>query len=453
MVSSEGKTDASGVLAQTVDDALVERGSGAVVIVDAPAHALVISLIQLWVKDSETTPEPLQLQKAENILVMHGNVQDYGDTPVGGAPVKVVGLTEGNMFPWHINGSNGGLQIPELTTVTNKDGFFELRPFVLDSYSQLMHVSLASSVSLDHKLCSGEQTIWARDGKASIKLRPTFAVAGTIFDTESKKGIANAKVRLWTEPASVVAASLAPAVTDKHGHFKLTAVPAATSLLVGADHSDYMPGDKKVLNLSLEHPVPIDGVELRLVPLVSVSGRVIDEISGKPLVVVTKGAVDDDNMRIEAEFKTEGMEQPQKTTADVRPDGSFDFRLPVGENQLVLYCNGYEWSIGKWKIGLNVSSRGEKNLVLRVAQKIGTMVSFESSNPDHLSNYWLEQKDGPGWRREWIKARPQFFGWNGTKWGDKIVFRVVRKDTGEVVLPEQEIAADPKNWLVTVSVP
>lgn len=456
MTSIQGVTDDRGYFTKELNDSMLKTGSGSLVVVDSAKSALVISSIDFWTRQNGQMPQALRLDAADSGVKFLGEVVELSAAPVAGAKVSVLELTEGSMFCWHINSPSDRMMIPELTSQTQSNGSFSIRPFILESFSPLMSATIASTVTIKSKVFSGEcATRVSRKQACDIKLFPTLQLSGVVLDADSNKPVPGAKVRVSELPMSMSAYGRQPSVCDAQGKFSINAVPAAEEITLYSAHNDYMDGETKVSStkLSMEDPQSFQNLIIHATPLALVAGRVIDEATGKPPVAATKGSVEAYRMRIESEFSKQGSAEPNKTAADVQDNGAFSFKLPVGTNQLALLCSGYEWSSGKWKSEMKVPKQNQSDLVFKVREKIGTMVCFETKHPEKLEQYWLEQQDGKSWRREWIVPTPQFFGWNGSKWGDKVTIRVVRKDTGEIIVPQQDIVADPKHWLVSIPVP
>jgi beta-lactamase regulating signal transducer with metallopeptidase domain len=113
-----------------------------------------------------------------------------------------------------------------------------------------------------------------RPGEVTIKLEPGHALRGRVVNSAGKP-IANARV-VPVQITGTLHGLFTSVATDAEGRFRLDSLPATVRFDVSA--KDYAP--------AVEKNLPLDGdkeVEVRLLPMTSIKGRVVDAATGKPI--------------------------------------------------------------------------------------------------------------------------------------------------------------------------
>ena len=297
----------------------------------------------------------------EPAYTLTGTVLSAGKLPVPHATVTVH-MVESEMIQGVIvlNHAAKGIFTPTFTTVSDEKGVFSL-PGLAAQYNPvrayvsatarvdgLMLVGATSQITFlaqqvipPGAFHSGPllhyPTNWGNPfTPAVITVSPALRVQGRVTDDALRgKALSGAVVSAAGEPAWQFG-SVSPVTTDVDGQYTLEGVPASINkLLLGAVHQGYAPGRAKAPGLragSADDPavLPETPITISLRPLATVTGTVMDKVTGQPPAApFTLDAYYDDGVAT----------VPYLLTADgyapwLPPTARFTVQLPAGKTRL-----------------------------------------------------------------------------------------------------------------------
>jgi hypothetical protein len=453
-VLCQGKTDSKGTFAGQLPDE--HDLSSAYVTVTAPQAALLVSLPRDW--SATDHAGALQLVATKDGYNIRGKVSSRKNVPVKNARVVLIDVTEDTMAPWHLNKDHGAM-VPELAATTADDGSYSIPSFVVDTSESLMHADLLASATVEGKREAALVDNQRLKAPIDITLFATTEVRGVILDAVTKHPAPGVDVSYFERTATggYVFSAQPPAVSDAKGRFVLKDVPLQGTLNLTGKGSGYVSGKMEIAEEKAKpYPALMDGVSLHLTPLVTVSGKVVEESTGKaPLTRVDYSSYPS-QMTVKATNPSVSQEGEKfKTEAEVQPDGSFSLKVPAGRNTLALDATGYQFADGKYSADLAVENDGMQNHILKVRKCKGNMLHFTTANPDTLSQYFFGKRK-PGeqnWQRQALASEYLFVGWNGSNWGDKMEIQITRRDNDRIVVPAMEIVSAEDKWIKEIALP
>lgn len=216
---------------------------------------------------------------------------------------------------------------------------------------------------------------WKKISNSAEAIAPyaIASISGRIIDSISGKPVAGARVYLNSRPYYQAASW-----TDGKGDFNLTHIRTLkldkmTGVSVVALHADYEKGYTVIVDSETGKPFQsVSDVTVKLAPLVSVSGRIVDETSG-----ATPPGLD----KLRLTFKKGGEKYlwgdamtDAERKAVINPDGMFTAKTAAGKNKLSLYDDadpwkGYELAVDYGLQYIEVDKAGTSDLVLKVRKQ------------------------------------------------------------------------------------
>jgi len=471
-------TDAEGVFAAEVEIASQEeitRAKGrppqlGYVIVDAPDSVLTLINLNLWRDSNSRWREPLRLGAG---YVLGGRVTAQGK-PVAGADVALSSLSG-----WWVNDPSAGIATPQLTTKSGADGNYETRPVLLagnasfDDNGYIMGSAVASAtIEGQHLSGSTANQVLVRVGappahpgaRGDIALGSTWTARGKVVNALNGQPVAGATVRVAARSVT----PLTPATTNANGEWEVTGIPPVFEMLATATHPQMSIGWAPIgerlgqLDDQARQPKTFGDVLIKLRPMTTITGRVVEEETGQMPVAVLPGWNVARQARTLYERGTQfGNEMLGRGWVEVplQPDGQFSLPVAVGENSVSVEVPLYE--AVEPRLNLNIGPEGQKELLLKVRKRPYFYVRLEAERPEEMKDLSISMRSekypadkypegvSTGQYRNGDWATP------AGKWGETVEIRVRRgsgKDFKEIV-PWTKITADPKNWPLVIRLP
>jgi hypothetical protein len=201
------------------------------------------------------------------------------------------------------------------------------------------------------------------DTAVAVAPYPIRSVRGRVVDSLTGKPVAGARVSLESKPNY-----LAATYTDNKGFFDLKHLRAdwlekVIGVAVLAAHPDYEDEYATVFKNdkggSFES---VTGVTVKLVPRVTVSGRVIDEKTG-----TVTNCIENSSLTFEYGFKDLwGTSVSSEAKTRIRADGTFTIKTGAGKNSLSFWNEDCWAFLSAATKNLDVGKKGRSDVVLKV---------------------------------------------------------------------------------------
>lgn len=439
-------------------------------VVDAPGAALTFENFGVWRGRRPEDVAPLRLTQGYEVT---GKVQRNDGQPVPGATITLHAFAS-NWSPWRINYPGAGIVTSQASGKTGTDGSFSLRPIAINQQNYgngdpTLRLNVSATATINGQAWAGQTEMWARtmvgapapvpapaapappDPMSIIPVYPTLDVRGRVLDAVSGAPVAGAGVSLMGSPNMVIS-TLAPVTTNQDGTFEFKGVPAVFQLFAQVTHPNMSRGWARigeerlqVLNKNAKEPKVYDGIEVKLRPWATVSGKIVDMDTNKaPLAPMSIEAVYDEGYN----DGTIGVGH-SVVSGKAAPDATFTIKLPVGFNHVRVRGEGY-WEGGRENpLDLDIKPGAQQGQVFPVRALKGYLLKFETKNPRGLEDCTLTTRTPDGKESEQSLAPLRHI--RAKEWGEKMQIRMMRgKDE---VLPWTEITANQKNWPQAFQIP
>lgn len=432
------------------------------------AEGCAIAEIRVFRKSSLEMPdkyyETIRLQKD---FQFRGRVVDTGGLPVAGAQVTLMGLP--------INWPQNGISTPQLITSSEADGTFVMRGLSDpdDFRSGPALEFYATSRDGEKLLAFGQKLVDMREHTPATNyetglliLRPTIQVRGTVVNEFTNQPVDGARVSLQQDlnfywpPA--------PVEITKNGHFEFRNVPlftghgspeSASPIGVTATHSTLpMVQRHLIYYTNFDEVQPLYDVTLKMRPLTTLSGRMIDVETGKPPLwpPLVNG------FRSEREYDFLKSQSGVSGQSKVAPEsGSFSMQLSAGTNGIGLSGPGFyileevlfgEQNVLKENL-IDLPLQGQSNAILKVRKQPGVWIHLDTDDPSTQgggSTFSLLIRDEVYGSRDQSLRRAWTF-LPVKKWGDVVEVRVMSYQ--KEIISWKKLVADPVHAPIVVSIP
>lgn len=496
------------------------------IVVDAPGCAPMFSSFRFDKDKTYAAAKPLRLTRA---YVLHGKTVDATGVAAGNAQISVNELNAQldaartiSLSPpeaptgWlssRLDFMDDAAAMQAFTTQSQSDGTFSLRGIDMEHpQGEFTSVGLIARVETEKtslggaghiEVATSDGTTSQKDSAFVLALQPTTTVAGKIIDNATGQPLSGVKLQLR------VSYNVLPqeTISDAAGAFRFDVAPSTlTSFLASygvfsdrleltADTPDFASAEVVLLETQrrsgwkiwsgpekyrqsplpfhnfLDDLKPIKNLTLKMRPLVSVEGRVLDFDSRRAptLSMIADARCEEAS----AQYKQIGY----ATGVKVRPDGSFSMRAPQGlctfsfrgqyltmpreekrshNTNSIEMVTAYDTSSEKF---LKASS--PETLTFVVQKTPGWPLRFHSDNAQGLKNCKVEFRDKSGKSIQTQELLSQndkdafdhdadlFFP--ALSWGEALEMRVFRND--KEVLRWTPIIANPVHWPLSFAVP
>lgn len=439
----QGKTDDTGTFVGQVSDEKDMRG--ALAVVDFPDAALSVSPISSWTKEHKQYA--LCMLKRSSGDAPHGKVLNRRNAPVENCHVLVTSVVDGWQSNWILNDSQGAM-VPELSANTSADGSYSIPSFTIED--SIVGADLVATATVNG--ATETAALYSEDLSApiDITLFPTTKVTGVVVDATNSHPLEGVQLSFTARTANgdKLSSMVPPTITDQKGQFSFKDVPLQGTLTFTGKRDGYV---YRNLKFSADKPASVHNIHFPLVPLINVSGSVLDEATGKPVLSLVAYSGPATPMQVSASNSgVEELDSHFTTRCDVQPDGTFTLKVPAGANQIGVACYAYRQDKSPT---LNI--KGPQNCTLKVHKLKGFMIHFKTAKPESLSQYVLERRNvgEHKWLWEEFSNEYLFLGSSFTEWGDKIEIQIKRRDNNEVVMPSKVIVAAEDNWITEIPLP
>lgn len=426
----------------------------------APDAPVAIVPIHSYSHKERGWANPLRLEKGATI---NGKVFHEGK-PVAGAQVSMVWM-RGIL----INSLDKSVQNPALQAQSGADGSFAIRPVILD-HAGHPHDAQFPLCSLLAEKKVGTETLYGSMAEVSpvppttapnpiynpsLSLAGTWKLRGTVVNEATGKPVAGATVEVATRSMW----PLSPVKTDATGAWEATGIPPNREVFAVATHPNTSVG--VVRAVSEGNPADaasgksrtIGGLTITVKPMARLSGRVEEEGTGKlPPPMFPNREVPEVMVRASwGEQFGNSKVGGQLVRGPIAADGTFSMMVPVGEVSPGLNVPGY---IFAERPTVQLTSAGQKDLILKIKKKPAFYVRLESPEPEGLKDLSIVtiREDGT----EVSTGSLQNNSWysNARQWGDTLKIRV-RKGYGRDIkgIKDVTLTADPAQWPQIITVP
>lgn len=443
-------------------------------IIDAPNQALVVSRIDgrysadMFQRQTNHLMKPVQL--IPNYAVSGRVTSDMGGG-VRGSKIEIVALSFSDYdLGWPVAQFDDAAR-SKFRATSRSGGYFQLRGIALDHpLDGVRHADAVLKVT-------------GPEGKSSLTCLTKINLisrAGITPNTNLSLVISNSLVNLSTpirvkgrvlgamdgRPLKGVNVCAGRAVTDSNGRFSLWKFPASSNAQIWLTFSNYATVMVPFPQLPLgESYKAIKNLEIRMSPLVTVTGIVVDAVSGGvpllPLEISVGQSEQLPNGFVQS-MRDNHLENPRR----VQSKGLFSATVPAG--RVTFHVSGDRDAGRKAydaEVHVNVPEDGDAGLRVEVPRRPGILVQLESDTPQKLfrlrdgGNLIVHVTTNRVAGMPYADDSTRWF-YPTLNWGDKLevsMLRRVKTPTGKSedveIMPWTEFVADPKTWPVPIKVP
>ena len=401
-----------------------------------------------------------------------GRVVDENNRAVMGARMATIGFHPHTYTPLWLRDSNAEAW-PELGAVSGADGHFVLRGIDLEDFYHLpnLQVALAATAPGTGGILSGEAifTHHRTDGDGLVTnpvviLRQSISIQGRVVNPLTRSPVEGAGISV----SGTSAFRFQPVQTGKDGRFLFRDVPSYARLQLSVTGSNY--AAVRVFRpdaIRGEMQKPVENLEVRLRPLVTVSGKIIDaDAGGEPIMPVELTVTKEESL-------SQGLVQSSAGTYSIGQGnepahGIFSVQVPAGPVAFHIAADSSRGAYRKaydHQLVVEVPEQGQTGLLLKVPRRPGVLVQLESTEPGKLlwngygGNLIINVREEQSNGISYADYTPLWF-FPVSAWGKKMEVNMVRRisrtdgsSEDREILPWTGIVADPKTWPVRLKVP
>lgn len=429
---------------------------------DVPDAPLIVAELNAFRPNAYNRIRQLRVGKA---YVLRGIVTRGKD----GIANAEVALTNVNGLP--LNDPERDVATLQMVGQSGADGKFVLRPLQLEgnTYLQENYSVMASAIAtlksegktlraglMGHPLEEASQPPHEQ-AAAHFLLANTWTARGRVVNSLNSQPIPGAQITAKAYSAWTIE----PATSNAKGEWELTGIPPQFEFYAVASHPDYGTAWTQVgerygsLGPAEQEAKVFSGAEMRMRPMTTLRGRIVDEQTAQfPVLVDEKWPTPPTVGALYSEGATGSRYNNFArgiTTAPVATDGTFALPVAVGDNTVYPHIAYYEPVERAYSF--QVGEKGAGDVVIKVHKSPYFVVRFEAGNPADLAQLSVTDiTTNPQGVSYGTNPQAPTYLWatRAKAWGQEMKLRV-RYGNGATY--ETTVTADPKNWPQLVKLP